>query len=623
MTELIMNAGVRFQEQKSGSTKMEKELKFQKLTEKYGLKYGAEISLKKINLDPSSDSKIKIGEELNGIVGREVSLGKGLILHRDNIFIGNTSGIVDIREVDDNLEILTESRSTYEVKVKNSEISIEDKFKKLTEKYQIGQGLEISIKKVEIGNKIKSSVKPGEVLEGVITQEIGIGKSLYLAREGKFVAKTSNIVNIREKNGRLQFLTQSDSVYEVIPKENENKKEIEKLINKYFDKQPERSKDILKKHQDLFISSKEIDNKKWFFTANIKGKVMALVNSDENPDVFYPRFFRISTSDHQFKAFPAFRDNDGVVAKGDEKDTMHHYVQSAKLDSRIMLALQELAIDNDANKAEILINYIPVVPISRLDNTVEKNLEDFKFSEEQVVFKNKEWQEIKEIERKLYFLYFHLNSNIDYDYVKNFHNSVSSGANYFGINGEKLNKALHEISNKNDKWTMADIRDSSDSNLKNYYSEISEMSQKITEAIFNSQRLEKKMMESGFVPNFKQKAIDKYIKTDGKSKINIEVFKNKSPEGDVLCWEIATDDKGRVYVDNIYDPSVGIDSYGTVKKKTNMGMLVYKPEDYIKQSLSIPEKYKKESGGVYVDISKLLEESIVIKKYKESKKFYN
>lgn len=130
------------------------------------------------------------------------------------------------------------------------------------------------------------------------------------------------------------------------------------------------------------------------------------------------------------------------------------------------------------------------------------------------------------------------------------------------------------------------------------------------------------MMESGFVPNFKQKAIDKYIKTDGKSKINIEVFKNKSPEGDVLCWEMATDDKGRVYVDNIYDPSVGIDSYGTVKKKANMGMLVYKPEDYIKQSLSIPEKYKKESGGVYVDISKLLEESIVIKKYKESKKFY-
>jgi hypothetical protein len=83
---------------------------------------------------------------------------------------------------------------------------------------------------------------------------------------------------------------------------------------------------------------------------------------------------------------------------------------------------------------------------------------------------------------------------------------------------------------------------------------------------------------------------------------------------------MAQDEFGRTYIDNIYDPRVGIDSYGTPKKKTNFGMLIYKPEDYSSQVTFVPPKYKKPiPDSQYIDISSLTELSLPVRMYKQAK----
>jgi hypothetical protein len=81
---------------------------------------------------------------------------------------------------------------------------------------------------------------------------------------------------------------------------------------------------------------------------------------------------------------------------------------------------------------------------------------------------------------------------------------------------------------------------------------------------------------------------------------------------------MAHDDKGRVYIDNIYDPRVGVSDYGTLDQITQMGHLVYKPEDYSKQAnFGFPREYLREAEDSYVDISALWENILIIKNYKE------
>ncbi|MEI8067904.1 MAG: hypothetical protein WCG91_03080 [Candidatus Shapirobacteria bacterium] len=321
-------------------------------------------------------------------------------------------------------EINTENPINSPQTNESKKVSKEIKFKELTEKYGISQGSELSIKKIDIDQADNSDIKVGDSLSGVISQEIGLGEPLIFSNEGIFAGKTTGIVNIREKDGRLQFLTQTNSVYEVIPKKNEVEEEMEKYINKNFDKQPETTKDILTNHKELFVTSKEIDNKIWFFTKNYGNKVMALVNSDEEPDVFRPRFFRMSGSDHQFKAYPGYRSNMEAL-KGKEDEDNHHYVQSAKLDSRIILTLQELPKEKDYKKRQLISDYMPVM--ADLDKNIPgKNLEDFKFSEEQVKFKNEDWQRIQEYQKYFFKTYGYLNHRVGNKNAKNFYNGLAS-----------------------------------------------------------------------------------------------------------------------------------------------------------------------------------------------------
>jgi len=347
---------------------------------------------------------------------------------------------------------------------------------------------------------------------------------------------------------------------------------------------------------------------------------MALVNSDEEANIFHPRFFRLSGSDHQFKSYPGYRAN-GDALKGDETDDNHHYVQSAKLDHRVIKVIQDLPKVNDPQKRRIISDFMPVM-VNQKRGNLGKNLEDFKFSEKQVEFKNKDWQKIKDKQKYFFDVYGYLNYEVNKKIAKTFYNTLRKNAEHLGVNTQEMVEAMKAIPNKNDEWTMADVFFSKDSLVENFKNKISMVAQNTVEKLFKNQEMEELMTKSNFLPDFNQNPINSYFKTDGKSKIMVETYKATSPEGDTLCWEMATDEMGRIYIDNIYDPSVGIDSYGTPTKKSNFGMLIYKPEDYSEQLPFVPSKYKKELGEYrefsdYVDISQLLELSLPVKMYRQ------
>ncbi|GEM_PF-5890951 len=126
------------------------------------------------------------------------------------------------------------------------------------------------------------------------------------------------------------------------------------------------------------------------------------------------------------------------------------------------------------------------------------------------------------------------------------------------------------------------------------------------------------------IPNFATTLpVDSYRKTtkckDGsETEINIEEYEVKnSKTGEKLVFAMASDQEGRVYIDNVYDPDANMDGFGMHEPIINMGHLVYKPEDYKKQIVHIPEKYVIDKGK-YSDINKLWRENIpIIKEYKK------
>ena len=412
----------------------------------------------------------------------------------------------------------------------------------------------------------------------------------------------------------------------------EGRKRLIELLQKRADSQPETTREILEKQADVFTDLEIIDGKFWLFSFRYGDKAMALVNSDEEPKVFRPRFFRISGSDHQFKAFAGYREGGKAVLKGDEESPNQHYVQSAKLDARIDMVLQNLPeADGDILAGIWMGRYIPAMAGKGEEG---RNLEDFQFSEEQVELKNEEWKGAQELERFLFNLYQGFNSFI-------FSREAGKNQNYLEkvFEYEVFRRKADVIELKN-LWGRIEERSKElkignlsqgDDEQKRYVRKLKEVGGLILKSLIEGKRAAT-IEESGFYPDFSLKPVRRYVKGDAEMKIRIEEFETTSPEGDCLRWAMAKDQKGRVYVDNIYDPRVGIDSYGTPKKKVNMGMLIYKPEDYVSQVWSIPEKYIKSldgesledkwylHSGDYVDISEFLGLMKPVQMYKEALK---
>jgi len=123
-------------------------------------------------------------------------------------------------------------------------------------------------------------------------------------------------------------------------------------------------------------------------------------------------------------------------------------------------------------------------------------------------------------------------------------------------------------------------------------------------------------------PDFSEEnVVNQYVKNkDRENPIYVEEYEVDDSEGDKLLFAMARDEKGNVYIDNIYDPRVGITNYGTMKKIANMGYLVYKPEDYYTMStIGFPKDCREESlsDQDYVNINLLWKRIPLIKKYVE------
>lgn len=435
--------------------------------------------------------------------------------------------------------------------------------------------------------------------------------------------------------------------------------ELINIIEGNIDAQPETTRHFWENNRSLLVKTVKIDNKIWSFTSNSHGLVMALVNSDQDPTIFRPRFFRVSGSDHQFKAFPGYRSDQTEVLKGQENNPNHHYIQSAKLNHAITQVLEELPLSSELEIGFCLDSYVPVMPNDK-ENKPGKNLEDLTFSEEQAEIKNKDWKSIQTTQKTYLRVYETLNAYLSKKSIVKVCYELVESCRHLNIDIENMKKSIEVIANQNNpddqltqlahklieslftnphndqaktsadlqkqyrQLTMREIIISENPLISNFFDQLTQVSHKLIESFFTNPKMDSIMEQSGFIPNFNQEPIVTYTKKgNGKNQgqsIKVEVFETKSPEGDTLYWEMAQDSSGRVYIDNIYNPKVGIDSYGTPAKKTNFGLLIQKPEDYKGQVDLIPEKYLKFIDlSYYVDISALLEQSLPVRLYKNAK----
>jgi len=403
-----------------------------------------------------------------------------------------------------------------------------------------------------------------------------------------------------------------------------NPKESQEAIEEAFQdieanikEQPESVQKIYEEIKDKFKNYAIIDGREFMFT-DISGsgeKIIALVK-DENK--WKTRLFRISNSDNQWKSYPG-KDGDRIM-KGEEDNRLHHYVQSAKLDKDIYKIISSFKKDNNFNN--YLSKYIPEKQSNRL-------IDELEFKEEYLELKNPEWKWYQEFCQKFFMNYMYFSNesrhvSLDkgcYKSVKDISLTKSETQEYY----KKIAEAFEEL-NQN-PIAKAEIEDwynkypekrknisefLNGSNVPDYFKEFA---QKYYDGVSG-------LFEYGFsrnppqslIPDFtKEKIVDSYKKGD----ISIEEYEVKSPEGDDLIFAMAYDDKGRVYIDNIYDPRVGMNDYGIKEKICQMGHLVYKSEDYKEQTFGIPYEYKKEADSGYTNINAFWAKNPIIKKFKE------
>ncbi len=81
---------------------------------------------------------------------------------------------------------MTETQYSSPVKKEISLSERESKFQKLSEKYGLHQGVEVTLKKIHINKENNSDVKPGTELKGIISNAIGIDRSIILYKNGEF-----------------------------------------------------------------------------------------------------------------------------------------------------------------------------------------------------------------------------------------------------------------------------------------------------------------------------------------------------------------------------------------------------------------------------------------------------
>ncbi len=389
-------------------------------------------------------------------------------------------------------------------------------------------------------------------------------------------------------------------------------------IGKNLEKQPNSVKSMYEYIQKKAFMKAEIGGHNFLLTKiqNITSEdkvVRAWVEDKANPGVWKSRFFRISNSDGQFKAIPGAEGR--RLIKGEEKNGMHHYAQSGKLHKDMYKTINSLPQEEfqpkgigEAISQQLFLKDLP-----------NDNNPEFEFKEEYQAFKNEKWERWQKYTQNVFRTYWYFimdnKTRVDWGQESDLYRALEN--NYEVAEMKNIKDFIDNLDDsKREQYlkgnSFEDLENIDDPEIKNFTQTYKENMGKYFERAFSP--FPKEMM-----PDFSKEAIDSYEKKNPASgeKIHIEEYKVKNDEGDEIIFAMAYDNQGSVYIDNIYDPRVGMTNYGTLEKIAHMGYLVYKPEDYTDQTLGLPDKYRKDSKGEkYTDITELWTNVPVVKNFK-------
>jgi len=396
-----------------------------------------------------------------------------------------------------------------------------------------------------------------------------------------------------------------------------------KYVQENKEIQPNSVKELLKKieegsiESDIFSDAYEIKGQKFLFAKMhpSEGSVFCLAQDKNNPKKWKSRGFHFSNSDHQFKLTAGGRKG-GETMKGEESNPLHHYVQSGKISKDIYKIFGNIIRTKDGEHIVDLEENLP-----RLGGKFE---DEFELKENFLELKNPEWNKFQMECQKFY----------NGAYKNLVQNPLKQPKNKSLQNKEENYYRFDEFLDNNPSiidFNIEALRAKKKEIIKNMEnSEFKNPSQRILNQILSVyselvgiyiREQFQKPMPNSMLPDFsKSKMIDSYKKWDTSSQdkkdhITIEEYGVKSPEGDDIIFAMAYNEAGQVYIDNIYDPSVGINDYGIQAKIVNMGHLVYKPEDYKDQTLGISKEDRKTVNKLYDDITPLFENIPIIANY--------
>jgi len=391
--------------------------------------------------------------------------------------------------------------------------------------------------------------------------------------------------------------------------ESEKKKDGKEKIEETIEDQPESVKEAYEAAKDDIAKEEKIEDKTFLFTNSYyHNKILAFV---EEEGKWKTRAFHYSGSDSQWKAFPGM--SDGKNLKG------NHYVQSCKLHKDVYKELNEIPVHRGLGLT--VESFVPKEPKESFEG---RYWEEFEFKEKERELKKEEWREFQKEAQEIFEDYEMLNhrskgllspEGVLYEEVEsaadeekiNIKDAIDQACEDNKAKDMLEEKSLHELEESSDNSTIDNLMEKYKDNVTSYI-----------------ERKFQKSLPEDMMPDFSSEPIDSYTKEGSlhEDNIYIEEYKVENEEGDELVFAMAYGEGGRVYIDNIYDPRVGVSSYGTMNEIVNMGYLIYKPEDYIDQTCGIKRYYKISSASDkerYCDINLLWKENIpVIKEFKEN-----
>jgi len=323
------------------------------------------------------------------------------------------------------------------------------------------------------------------------------------------------------------------------------------------------------------------------------------------------RIFRTSSSDLQFKCHNALRS--GLMRefkKGEETNPRHHYAQSGKIFTDLHLILEDIYHNNSIYEGKENYSY------SFLPRDADENGKGGRYEAEdemkETYFEPKNKLLATEMEKRIReeTYIFDLESILDpyssprlsipsLEHYLNDINFLNFCDEFLGKgNVEKIERLLELYKKIIETHQINPMKISEEDEIKEEIRKLYERSKKIREMLRISavagNTIRQQNYTLPFEPNFET---DKPIRTYSKFGIEIEDYLVETPEGDQLVFAMAHDQKGRVYIDNIFSFPPRMTSYGTYENIANFGKIVYKPTDHEDQSELIDEKFRHQIEG--------------------------